>query len=101
LIESDNDKIADELVKESTEVISLNEVIYGQSHYKTAFSYINLALIYLECKNLPKQAKNHCEKAWQIKLNNLKQEEYLIDDKHEMILNFVYGRSCILLKEYI
>lgn len=101
-LEAENEKLAEEILKESTGVISLNEVVYGPSHLKSAWSYINLALNYLECKNLAKQAKINCEKAWMIQIQNLKTlegEHDLIDQKHEMIVNFVYGRSCTLLKE--
>lgn len=100
-LETKNEKIAEELLKESSGIVALNEVVYGTRHLKSAWSHINLALIYLECKNLPKQAKNHCEKSWQIQTNILKSEGSYdeIDDKHEMINNFVYGRACMLLKE--
>jgi hypothetical protein len=93
----------------------LNRVIFGNTHWKLAWNHINLALCYLELKNLPKQAKEHCEKAWEIYLEDLRQEqinhltdsEYETDrqfldqnsDQHHMILNYVYGRSCTLLKE--
>ena len=45
-IETENQKLTDELLKEAVSLISLNEVIYGK-HYKTAWSHINLAQIYL------------------------------------------------------
>ena len=115
-IKEKNEKLADLMVKELIGVISLNQVIYGQSHWKLAWSHIHLAQIYLEYKNLPKQAKHHCEQAWSIFLEDLKDEtcfnlnntnesntyEYYNQDlnKHQMILNYIYGKSCTILKQY-
>lgn len=109
----ENEKIAEDLLKESVELIGLNSVIYGENHIKLAWAHINLALVYLECKNLPKQAKLHCENAFRVQIEYLKKlasdeeaceedclEDYEVgDQKHQMILNFVYGCACSLLKE--
>lgn len=70
--------------------------------------------MYLECKNLPIQAKSHCEDAFRIQIEYLKRlaiedqfcpedglgEYELMDQKYQMILNYVYGKACSLLKEY-
>lgn len=45
-IETENQNLTEELFKEASSLISLNEVVYGQN-FKTAWSHINLALIYL------------------------------------------------------
>jgi len=113
--EKRKEELSDEIIKELSSLLSLNRVIFGNTHWKLAWNHINLALCYLELKNLPKQAKEHCEKAWEIYLEDLRQEqinhltdsEYETDrqfldqnsDQHHMILNYVYGRSCTLLKE--
>lgn len=124
------------MIAESVGAISLVQVIYGSYHWKLAKEHTNLALVYLEFKHKPKQAKYHCEKAWSILVDDLKQKTVLemnqpnrdadeLDadltendtssmggqdeqayvpyqdfDKHQMLLNYIYGRSCALLKQY-
>jgi hypothetical protein len=111
------------MVAESTGAIALIEVIYGNIHWKLAKEHTNLAMIYLEFKGLPKQARVHCEKAWSIlvaefthkarlELHGLENQSEENDDdesskahlypdcnKHQMILNYIYGRASTLLKE--
>lgn len=114
-----NEKIADLMVQECLGCIALSQVIFGSSHWKFAMAYTELALIYLEFKNLPKQAKLHCETAWKILYEELKNKnlheanksEYQSNNfatvipclihKHQMILNYIYGRACTLTKEYL
>ena len=102
-LEQENETLSDTLLRESIELISLNSVIYGEHHLKLAWAHVNLALVYLECQNLPKQAKHHCENAFRIHVEHLKAtgevELEPNDQRHQMVLNFVYGRSCTLLKE--
>lgn len=145
----ENEKISDLMIKELVGVLALTETVYGCDHQKHALAYINLAQVYLEFKSLPKQAKQHCEKAWNILIDNLKEtakitvqqklmEEqrekqemldkneninesnillnsdaqkvlirkpdqtlYQDSDKHQMLLNYIYGRSCTILKEFV
>ena len=115
-----NESLTDEILKELLGVNSLTQVIYGDTHWKLAWSHINIALIYLEHKHLAKQAKHHCERAFQIYTEDLKEqqrrnlflsggaedgydhsEEFYNPDecRHQMILNFVFGKSCTILKE--
>ena len=125
--------MCDELVKELAGVITLTQVIYGDTHWKLAWAHINLAQVYLEQKRLAKQAKHHCELAWAIYLEDLKDrtrrglfvnttapkdeknvgvngeneqddesdaDYYNPDaDRHQMILNYLHGRACTILKE--
>ena len=100
-------------MRETTELSGLIEVIYGSNHIKLAWAHINLANVYLECKNLPVQAKSHCEDAFRIQIEYLKKlavedhfspedglgEYEFMDQKYQMILNYVYGKACSLLKE--
>ena len=113
-----NESLADEMLKELVGVNSLSQVIYGDTHWKLAWSHINIALFYLEYKHLAKQAKHHCEKAYQVYTEDLKEqtrrsvmsngdngydysEEFYNPDefRHQMILNYVFGKSCTILKE--
>lgn len=112
-----NEKIADLMIQECVGCISLTQVVFGSSHWRYAMAYGELALVYLEFKNLPKQAKQHCETAWKVlyeelknknlheanksenQLNNFASITPRIIYKHQMILNYIYGRSCTLLKE--
>jgi hypothetical protein len=151
------------VINELAGVISISNVVYGSTHEKFALAHINLAQAYLEMKNLPKQAKKHCETAWNILLENLKEnakrsvqreqheaskvveaiaksqaeekdaadadgvvtgsktkiepvdeekpaeetiavvekKPYIYPDseKHQMMLNYIYGRSCTILRE--
>lgn len=117
------------MINEACGSISLVEVIYGSIHWKLAKEITNLALIYLEVRKLPKQARIECEKAWTILVedfrhqtrNELNADEGLdkepqqgqldSDDglqtthvypdcsKHQMILNYIYGRASSILKE--
>jgi hypothetical protein len=106
------------MINESIGIVAIHQVVYGVTHWKLAWSHINLAHIYLEYKNLPKQAKHHCEQAWSIfyedlkdevrhDLNNSNFENFAFEfynvnyNKHHTILNYVYGRSCTLLKELV
>ena len=114
-LEKENEKITESLFGESSQLISLNMVIYGENHCKLAWAHINMAEIYLECMNLPKQAKAQCDNAFRVQIEYLKkltvEEEELeqldevlsldvIDDQnYQMKLNYIYGRSCGLLKE--
>lgn len=160
-LKSASEKYSDKIIDLLAEVETLSEVIYGGSHEKYALACINLAQAYLEFKNLPKQAKSHCEKAWNILIENLKEDAkqklqleqllqqqkealaraaaekekddeqvvvsnpdmaesneqlsntleleqqhelvkntlYPESEKHQMMLNYIYGRSCTLLKE--
>ena len=94
------------------------KVLYGVNHFKSAWFQSTIAQVYLEGKQLPRQAKIHCEKAMLIQVEHSKAissvvaanenavevepmgyEDYVDDLKYQMILNFVYGRSCTLLKE--
>lgn len=90
-------------------------MIYGNSHWRVSYAHTLLALAYLDFKNQPKQAQYHCENAWTIQLEDLKDEachnllsnqnEHLYEysdpeyHKHQAILNYTYGRACTLLKE--
>lgn len=110
---SDNEIIADSMIKESLGCICLTQVIYGSSHWKLAVAYINLAQVYLEFANLPKQAKHHCEKAWTVLVDELKDQSIYEpntngsentklnpdSNKQQMMLNYIYGRACTLLKQ--
>lgn len=114
-LKKENEKITESLFEECCQLVSLNTVIYGENHLKLAWAHINMAEIYLECMNLPKQAKAHCENAFRVQIEYLKklatEEEELqaldeaaslevVDDqKYQMKLNYIYGRSCGLLKE--
>jgi hypothetical protein len=117
-LKNENEKLSDEMINESIGIVSIHQVVYGVAHWKLAWSHINLAQIYLEYKNLPKQARHHCEQAWSIfyedlkdeirhDLNNSNYENFAFEyyntnyNKHHTILNYVYGRSCTLLKELI
>ncbi|CAF0810696.1 unnamed protein product [Brachionus calyciflorus] len=113
----ENDKISDLMINERLGSIALSQVIYGSSHWRYAMAYTELALVYLEFKNLPKQAKHHCETSWYILYEELKNktlhevnkgENQLsnfstisseIVNKHQMMLNYIYGRACTILKE--
>ena len=112
-----NEHLVDEIIKELVGVISLTQVIYGDSHWKLAWAHTNLALTYLELKQLPKQAMHHCERAFQVLTDEIREqsrrslllansdidesEEFYNPDscRHQMILNYVYGKSCTLLKK--
>lgn len=114
-----NEKIADLMIEECLGCIALSQVVFGSSHWKYAMAYAELALIYLEFKNLPKQAKLHCETAWKILYEELKNKNLheanksdfqssnfasvtpCLIHKHQMILNYIYGRACTLIKEYL
>jgi hypothetical protein len=116
-------KISNDIINEITGLIALCEIIYGRNDIHVIHFYIELALAYLDCepKPLAKQAIQHCEKAMSLISNceidktNAKPLIYLeqviqtddermiiipprIDIYHDMILNYVYGRSCTLLK---
>ena len=175
-LKSEIERLSELVIKELAGVISLSQVIYGDTHEKVALAHINLAQVYLELKHLPKQGKHHCEVAWNILVDNLKDaakkrmqraqkeearraaeaaiataksgkkekdEEVVVgsrvsvvdegnmtyidatdlkhdeekvkkdeneaidrkpysypdSDKHQMMLNYIYGRSCSILKE--
>ena len=118
------EELAESILVESINVIPLIEIVYGIEDHKTASAYTNLAQVYLDYKNMPNQAKHHCEKAWSILFKCLKTDIYHnyykpdesaqnIDgpdgpvtvssmstsyiDREQMILNYVYGRACTIL----
>jgi hypothetical protein len=134
-LKAENERLVESMINELVGSIALIQVIYGSFHWKLAKEHTNLALIYLEHKNLPKQAKVHCEKAWSILVEDLKhksihvkeneladesekQPKESVDDefteeeaaishaqyqgfhRHQMMLNYIYGRASTLLKEY-
>ncbi len=111
-VKFENEKICEDLLKESIELIGLNAVIYGENHFKLAWAYINLAQVYLECANMPKLAKKHCTNAFKVQVEYVKKlatdedtesiEEFESNDQmHQMILNYVYGRVGHVLKELV
>ncbi|RNA26660.1 tetratricopeptide repeat 23 isoform X4 [Brachionus plicatilis] len=114
---ANNEKISDLMVQECLGCIALSQVVFGSSHWRYAMAYTELALIYLEFKNLPKQSKQYCEIAWKILYEELKNKTLheanksenqsnnfasitpQVVNKHQMMLNYIYGRACTLLKE--
>lgn len=107
-----NKKIAESILTECYGAISLVEVLYGSIHWKLAKERTNLALIYLEIQYLPKQAKLECEKVWSILVEDVRnrarlepdQPDYQLEfypdyNKHQLIVNYIYGRASTLLKE--
>lgn len=128
-LKEENAKIADQMVNESSGAISLVEVIYGSIHWKLAKEHTNLALIYLDFKNMAKQAREQCQKAWSILVEDFKHKKRMEDihganfeeaehennaggseedksdhiypdcNRHQMMLNYIYGRASTILKE--
>ena len=130
-LQTTNEKLADEMISEVCGVIALNQVVYGKLDWRLAWSHTSLALVYLEHKHLAEQARHHCECAWQIYVDKCQSDisagatqltaaaaanvagetdtnselEYHNEDeehhKHQMILNYVYGRASTILQEYV
>ena len=102
-IKIEQENLNENLFKERIGLICLNDAIHGKRSLNLSHAHVNLGQAYLNYRNLPKQAKVHCEKAWKIQVECLKEniyEEFSLDDSyHQMVLNFVYGRACTLLKE--
>ena len=118
------EELAESILVESINVIPLVEIVYGVEDHKTASAYVNLAQVYLDYKNMPNQAKQHCQKAWSILFKCLKDDihhnyykpaEELTEaseakgrvdvdsyvDREQMILNYVYGRACTISLKYV
>ncbi len=109
-VKLENEKICEEILRESIELIGLNAVVYGENHFKLAWAYINLAQVYLEIADMPKQAKKHCINAFKVQVEYVKKltrdeevdsiEEFESNDHmHQMILNYVYGRAGDMLEK--
>lgn len=79
---------------------TLNLIAYGETNLNYVRSSVNLAKFYLEYKNYAKQAKMHCENTItifdKIQLNN---ENNVLYNETGMILYYVIGRACTLLKK--
>jgi hypothetical protein len=110
-IDKVNNQMVEKLMNEAISLIGICYPIYGNKSWKTAWSHINLAQIYLEFKGWPLQSKEHCEKAMKILVDEFEEISLCLAhnqlpirnkniNKHQAILNFVYGRSCTLLREY-
>ncbi|XP_019493416.1 PREDICTED: tetratricopeptide repeat protein 23 [Hipposideros armiger] len=53
-------------IQERVRCVALTRICYGDSHWKQAEAYVNLAQGYLQLKGLSLQAKQHAEKAKEI-----------------------------------
>ncbi|XP_075414009.1 tetratricopeptide repeat protein 23 isoform X1 [Tenrec ecaudatus] len=58
-------------IQELVRCVALTRICYGDSHWKLAEAYVNLAQGYLQLKGLPLQAKQHIEKAQEILTNSI------------------------------
>lgn len=125
----ENRLLAEKMVTESCGAIALVEVTYGSIHWKLAIENTRLAVLYLETSKLPKQAKIECEKSWTILFEDFRHQTrkelqaendseskpnddqadnddglltphiYPDCNKHQMMLNYIYGRASTLLKQ--
>uniref|UniRef100_G3UDJ1 Tetratricopeptide repeat domain 23 n=1 Tax=Loxodonta africana TaxID=9785 RepID=G3UDJ1_LOXAF len=58
-------------IQELVRCVALTRICYGDSHWKLAEAYVNLAQGYLQLKGLSLQAKQHVEKAQEILTNSI------------------------------
>uniref|UniRef100_A0A8C2M5Z2 Tetratricopeptide repeat domain 23 n=1 Tax=Cricetulus griseus TaxID=10029 RepID=A0A8C2M5Z2_CRIGR len=58
-------------IQELVRCVALTRICYGDSHWKLAEAYVNLAQGYLQLKGLSLQAKQHAEKAKEILANSI------------------------------
>ncbi|KAL6063269.1 hypothetical protein STEG23_011724 [Scotinomys teguina] len=58
-------------IQELVRCVALTRICYGNSHWKLAEAYVNLAQGYLQLKGLSLQAKQHAEKAKEILANSM------------------------------
>ncbi|XP_059129048.1 tetratricopeptide repeat protein 23 isoform X2 [Peromyscus eremicus] len=89
-------------IQELVRCVALTRICYGDSHWKLAEAYINLAQGYLQLKGLSLQAKQHAEKAKEILASSI---EHPYHDntaifKCSIELFYTMGRALLALQKF-
>ncbi|XP_031242821.1 tetratricopeptide repeat protein 23 isoform X2 [Mastomys coucha] len=89
-------------IQELVRCVALTRICYGDSHWKLAEAYINLAQGYLQLKGLSLQAKHHAEKAKEILANSIENPYHNKTDIFKCSLELFYtlGRALVSLQKF-
>ncbi|KAL1774420.1 tetratricopeptide repeat protein 23 isoform X2 [Sigmodon hispidus] len=89
-------------IPELVRCVALTRICYGDSHWKLAEAYINLAHGYLQLKGLSLQAKQHAEKAKEILANSIESpyHDNTILFKCSTELFYTMGRALLNLQKF-
>ncbi|KAM9183294.1 tetratricopeptide repeat protein 23 isoform 3-T4 [Dugong dugon] len=89
-------------IQELVRCVALTRICYGDSHWKLAEAYVNLAQGYLQLKGLSLQAKQHVEKAQEILTNSIEPPYNDNTDvfKCSVELFHTMGRALISLQKF-
>ncbi|XP_036025501.1 tetratricopeptide repeat protein 23 isoform X2 [Onychomys torridus] len=89
-------------IQELVRCVALTRICYGDSHWKLAEAYVNLAQGYLQLKGLSLQAKQHAEKAKEILANSIENPHH--DNtaifKCSIELFYTMGRALLALQKF-
>ncbi|CAH7336252.1 Ttc23 [Phodopus roborovskii] len=84
-------------IQELVRCVALTRICYGDSHWKLAEAYVNLAQGYLQLKGLSLQAKQHAEKAKEILANSIESPYHDNTDIFKCSLELFYTMGKALL----
>ncbi|XP_012978929.1 tetratricopeptide repeat protein 23 isoform X2 [Mesocricetus auratus] len=89
-------------IQELVRCVALTRICYGDSHWKLAEAYVNLAQGYLQLKGLSLQAKQHAEKAKEILANSIESPYHDNTDifKCSIELFHTMGRALLSLQKF-
>lgn len=89
-------------IQELVRCVALTKICYGDSHWKLAEAYVNLAQGYLQLKGLSLQAKQHAEKAKEILANSMESPYYNKTDIFKCSLELFYtlGKALVSLQKF-
>ncbi|XP_015858387.1 tetratricopeptide repeat protein 23 isoform X6 [Peromyscus maniculatus bairdii] len=89
-------------IQELVRCVALTRICYGDSHWKLAEAYINLAQGYLQLKGLSLQAKQHAEKAKEILASSIENpyHDNTAIFKCSIELFYTMGRALLALQKF-
>lgn len=89
-------------IQELVRCVALTKICYGDSHWKLAEAYVNLAQGYLQMKGLSLQAKQHAEKAKEILANSMETPYHNKTDIFKCSLELFYtlGKALVSLQKF-
>lgn len=89
-------------IQELVRCVALTRICYGDSHWKLAEAYINLAQGYLQLKGLSLQAKQHAEKAKEILASSIENpyHDNAAIFKCSIELFYTMGRALLALQKF-
>ncbi|XP_052567912.1 tetratricopeptide repeat protein 23 isoform X3 [Peromyscus californicus insignis] len=89
-------------IQELVRCVALTRICYGDSHWKLAEAYINLAQGYLQLKGLSLQAKQHAEKAKEILASSIENpyHDNTAIFKCSIELFYTMGRALLTLQKF-